>query len=44
MSQPTTPASSQHYSARASLAAIGAYLRQLDLFAPIREQLKITHS
>jgi hypothetical protein len=41
MSHLTTPATVQHFSARASLAAIGRYLQHLELFAPIRERVKI---
>lgn len=46
MSQTTTGehlsgAACQHSTAHASLAALGVHLRHLDLFAPIREQVRI---
>jgi len=43
MVQPTTSGDSsvQHSTAHASLAALGAHLRRLDLFGPIREQVHI---
>src|SRR5918998_3467756 len=39
MTQSSTP--TRHFSARASLAALGLKLRSLDLFAPIRETVTI---
>src|SRR5215216_4297774 len=43
MEQSTTGASTEAtmFTPRASLAALGCHLRQLDLFAPIREQVRI---
>jgi hypothetical protein len=41
MAQSTTPSPARHFSARASLAALGLKLRSLDFFGPIRERVKI---
>jgi hypothetical protein len=41
MSKSTTPSTSYHFSARATLAAIGIYLRRLHLFGPVRDNVHI---
>src|SRR5262245_19470416 len=41
MTQFTSSELTQHFSPAASLAALGVHLRQLDLFGPIRDTLKI---
>ena len=41
MSQSTTPSPSYHFSARATLAAMGIYLRRLHLFGPVRDNVHI---
>lgn len=41
MVQSTTPVAQRRGTPRASLAALGLKLRQLDLFAPVREQVRI---
>jgi hypothetical protein len=41
MPQSSTPPVTRHFSARATLAALGLKLRSLDLFGPIRETVKI---
>jgi Transposase DDE domain group 1 len=41
MTQCTSSDATRHFSPAASLAALGAHLRQIDLFGPIRASLKI---
>ena len=41
MTQCTSSEATRHFSPAASLAALGAHLRQIDLFGPIRASLKI---
>jgi hypothetical protein len=41
MTQFTIPERTQHFSPAASLAALGVHLRQIDLFGPIRQSVKI---
>jgi hypothetical protein len=41
MTQSSTLTTARHFSARASLAALGLKLRSLDLFGPVRETVKI---
>src|SRR5918998_2858544 len=41
MTQSSTLTAARHFSARASLAALGLKLRSLDLFGPVRETVKI---
>lgn len=41
MSKSTTPTTAYHFSARATLAAIGIYLRRLNLFGPVRDHVHI---
>jgi hypothetical protein len=41
MAQFTSSEATRHFSPAASLAALGAHLRQIDLFGPIRASLKI---
>ncbi len=41
MAQFTSSELTQHFSPAASLAALGVHLRQIDLFGPIRERVKI---
>ena len=41
MSKSTTNPPTQHFSARASLAALGTHLQQMDLFGPIHDQVMI---
>jgi len=41
MAQFTSSQATRHFSPAASLAALGAHLRQIDLFGPIRDSVKI---
>src|SRR6266581_6494789 len=41
MAQCTSSAVTRHFSPSASLAALGAHLRQIDLFGPVRDRVKI---
>src|SRR6266516_4762521 len=41
MTQCTSSEATQHFSPAASLAALGVHLRQIDLFGPIRDSVKI---
>ncbi len=41
MTQFTSSQATRHFSPAASLAALAAHLRQLDLFGPIRDTVKI---
>src|SRR6266516_7494595 len=41
MAQFTSSETTQHFSPAASLAALGLHLRQIDLFGPIRDRVKI---
>lgn len=41
MTQSTMPERTQHFSPAASLAALGVHLRQIDLFGPIRDEVRI---
>ncbi len=41
MTQSTMPTQQRHFSPRATLAALGIKLRSVDLFGPIRDQVKI---
>ena len=41
MNESTTQLTTSQFSPRATLAAVGVKLRQLDLFGPVREQVKI---
>jgi hypothetical protein len=41
MSKSTTPTTAYHFSARATLAAIGIYLRRLNLFGSVRDHVHI---
>jgi Transposase DDE domain group 1 len=41
MTQCTSSAATRHFSPAASLAALGAHLRQIDLFGPVREHVAI---
>jgi hypothetical protein len=43
MAQSTISETIRHFSPAASLAALGVHLRQSDLFAPIRDTVKIAH-
>ena len=41
MNQSTTPPQARQFSSRTPLAAVGVKLRQLDLFGPVRERVRI---
>ena len=41
MAQFTSSDATRHFSPAASLAALGAHLRQIDLFGPVRDRVKI---
>jgi len=41
MSKSTTPTTAYHFSARATLAAIGIHLRRLNLFGPVRDHVHL---
>jgi len=41
MTQCTSSEATRHFSPAASLAALGAHLRQIDLFGPVRDRVKI---
>ena len=41
MTQCTSSDPTRHFSPSASLAALGAHLRQIDLFGPVRDRVKI---
>ncbi len=41
MTQCTSSDATRHFSPSASLAALGAHLRQIDLFGPVRDRVKI---
>jgi len=41
MTQSSSSEATRHFSPAASLAALGAHLRQIDLFGPIRDRVKI---
>src|SRR5438128_2169003 len=41
MAQCTSSEATRHFSPAASLAALGVHLRQIDLFGPVRDTVKI---